>query len=372
MGISDVVFDEQRRGFALTCLRGLLRGVSVGYGLLVWHRAMAYRTGLFRSRSLGAYVVSIGNITVGGTGKTPLVIALAGALARSGHRVVVLSRGYKGNSSKPCVVSDGGRPLVPAEVSGDEPYLMAERLPGVPVVVGANRLAAGSLAVERFAPDVVVLDDGYQHLKLKRDLDVVVVDCGAPPQNSRLLPRGPLREPVSALGRADVLCLTHLDRCEDVGRIKQRLWQIHPGVPILEGRHRPVALRPLRAPTRDMGLGFLEGKSVFALSGIANPGSFRDLLEGWGCGVAGHAAFPDHHAYTPEDLTAVFREAKRLDADCVVTTAKDAVRIPAAWASDPPAFVLEIALEVDDLGGLLARIESGAAVLRRAAQETRC
>jgi tetraacyldisaccharide 4'-kinase len=355
--ISEVVFDEKKRSLALACLRGVLRALSVVYGVLVWHRALAYRLGLLKSYALDSYVVSVGNITVGGTGKTPLVMALARQLRDKGHRVVVLSRGYKGASRGVCLVSDGRQVLVSKELAGDEPYLLAQRLPGVPVIVGRDRYAAGRVAVERLAPDVVLLDDGFQHLKLRRDLDIVTIDCTAPFGNNRLLPRGPLREPLSALTRASLFCLTHAEQRAELDLIKQRLKSVKPNADLFEARHCPIALRTLSAPTEDLGTPFLSGKSVVALSAIANPESFCRMLEGLGCRLLGRVSFPDHHAYKPGDLQAAARQAKDLNADCIVTTAKDAVRLPEDWHSDPPTFVLEIAVEIEGIECILGRIE---------------
>ncbi len=197
---------------------------SLLYGLVVSLRILLYQKGIFQSRSLPCKVISVGNITLGGTGKTPFVCWLAERIQGEGYRVAVLSRGYKGNfSGSFSLVSDGERTLCDVRQGGDEPYLMAQKLKGIPVIVGPQRWISGRYAVERFRTEVVILDDGFQHLPLKRDLDLLLIDSSLPFGNGHLFPRGILREPLSGLSRADALILTKVGQSGNIKKIKENL-----------------------------------------------------------------------------------------------------------------------------------------------------
>jgi tetraacyldisaccharide 4'-kinase len=299
---------------------------SALYGLVVRLRRVLYQLHVFRTRSLPCRVISVGNITLGGTGKTPVVIQISKLLSRRGKRPVVISRGYgRGEENELLVVSDGRKIAVDAGRGGDEPFLIASKLPGVPVVVGADRYRAGMLAIERFRPDVLVLDDGYQHVRLGRDLNIALLDASDPFGNGRLFPAGILREPLSALNRADIVLITRADGAADPESLKTVVHRIS-GATIFTSRQVPVdlvddmtgATRPLTA---------LRGASVLAFSGIARPASFFSLLRDLGAVVRTELRYPDHYRYVASDLDAITRRATDEKLDMIITTEKDAVRL---------------------------------------------
>lgn len=316
------------------------------YGGVVRARAEAYRRGRRRRRTLPVPVISVGNLAVGGTGKTPMVIHLAAALMTFGRRPGVLSRGYRGRAEggPPLLVADGTSLLSDPETAGDEPYLIASRLPGVPVAVCADRAEGGRLLLERARPDVVLLDDGFQHLALARDAEVVLLDGDAPFGNGRLLPRGPLREPPEALKRADVVAV----RAEDglSASLERRLAALTDA--------RLVALR-----TEVEGITDLAGKpaelapgtAVFALCGIARPERFRTTVSSLGLAVAGFLDTGDHAAYGPERIGDCVARARAAGAQAVVTTAKDAVKLAGKWPDDLPLRVVQVGLATVPSGG---------------------
>ena len=233
---------HSKDGTAVSPLAPLLSGISAIYGAAQKLRASCYRQNLFRSQALPCRVISIGNLTVGGTGKTPMTIYLARNLQQSGKSVVVISRGYKGAAeSGGGIVSDGRNLLLDADQAGDEPYLMACRLPGIPVVVGKNRFEAGMLAVREFQPEIIVLDDAYQHLKLKRDINIILLDHDRPFGNSHLLPRGILREPKAALMRASACILTRSPQAADqeVSDKRSEIKSVLPEIPVFRSFHDP-------------------------------------------------------------------------------------------------------------------------------------
>jgi tetraacyldisaccharide 4'-kinase len=324
---------EERWPFLATCLQA----VSLGYSGVVTAREAFYRKRLLQSQKLPCSVISVGNLTMGGTGKTPMTICVADLLRGIGYRVVILSRGYHGRAEKKGgVVSDGRHLLMGPDDAGDEPFMMAASLRDVPVIVGRNRYAAGMLAHERFAPDVVVLDDGFQHLRLFRDLDLVLLDRCRPLGNGHLFPRGPLRETASALGRADACIFTRGDLStpmdtEDVPFLPH-------GLPLFTTSHLPQVYRftgggddpPRRWPHGNLERWEpkrLKDRSVYAFSGIANNDEFRQSVENL-CGeVKGFCPFPDHYRYSDADLRRLLRKAEASRADTLVTTEKDFARI---------------------------------------------
>jgi len=341
---------EQTRGLRL--LRGVLYVLSLLYGVAVRIRILAYRSRLLlRDFRLPTKVISVGNIAVGGTGKTPLVMVLAESFQRWGNRVVIISRGYKRKGKGVVVVSDGRRILVDRERAGDEPYLFGLKLKDVPVIVGESRHLAGWVAIRDFAPDVLLVDDGFQHLKLRRDLDIVVIDGSNPFGNGTLLPRGILREPLSSLKRAHLFCLTRVDQSHQLEHLRVQLRKLNPKASLIETVHRPRRLRTLGSE-QGLPLAFLEGRKIFALSSLGNPDSFERTLEGLGAEIVGRARYRDHHDYTAEDLKAAWQQAKDLRSEGIVTTEKDVVRFPphfdplAALSTEIPIFVLEIRMDV--------------------------
>ncbi len=317
------------------------------YGAAVRLRSLGYRTGYLKIRRLPCRVISVGNIAVGGTGKTPMTILLAEMLRRRGFKPAVISRGYKGGAEKRGgIVSDGRKFYMDADKTGDEPWMMAGRLQkiGVPVVVGRNRFESGSLALKAFQPDVILLDDAFQHLKLWRDLNLVLLDSACPFGNNYLLPRGILREPVSALSRGDIFILTRNQGDDQVA--VDRLRNVIGNRPVYAASHRPflskwvpsdsIIQQALSESTTTFDLRMLQGRRVFGFSGIAGNDGFRQTLESLGCDLVGFTGFADHYQYSIDDGIALQRVAHQLGADVVCTTEKDYVRLARQmpWAVD--------------------------------------
>ena len=317
--------------------RPLLLPLNPLYRGAVALRTAAYRRGWFSTERLEVPVISVGNLTFGGTGKTPTVIALVRDLIALGRRPAILTRGYKRRDDRQIVVV-GPELRHTADAVGDEPLEMARRLPGVPVIVDADRVRGGREAIRRGA-DVVLLDDGFQHLRLERDLDLVVVDAGDPWGGGRLPPMGRLREPVDALGRADAVLVTKVpsEWRSLVAEIEKDISAANPDLPVLVARVEPN--RVLVPGDGWCDAGCLTDTRVFAVAGIGRPQGFSDTLVEAGAQVIGHEWLPDHHDYTAEDLARVVAAAKNLDA-VLVTTGKDAVKLP----PDAPAWVIETEL----------------------------
>lgn len=320
--IEDIMYG--RKSYPLT--GALLHVLSLAYGMVVRLRSRAYAAGLFRIRRLPCRVISVGNITLGGTGKTPTVINIAGLLARSGRRPLVVSRGYgRADESKVTIVSDGASCIVDPATGGDEPTLIAARLPQVPVVAGSDRHRAGIFALERFQPDVVVLDDGYQHIRLGRDLNIALVDGADPFGNGRLFPAGILREPLDALHRADCVVITRDDQAADLAALKETIRK-HTMAGIFTARYAPRDCVNI-ASGEIMPFEPLRGAALFAFAGIARPESLVSLLRSLGAEVRELRSFPDHHPYTRKELDDMIAEAADRGAEMLMTTEKDGVRL---------------------------------------------
>ncbi len=305
-----------------------------------------YESRILSSKTLGVPVISIGNLTVGGTGKTPVTIDLARNLMQFGLKVGVLSRGYKRQSSqKVLVVSDGRQILVDSMQAGDEPYLIAKSTPGAVVIVSSDRYAGGQLAINDYGCDVLILDDGFQHLKLSRNFDVVIYDYNDDPSTLQLLPAGRLREPLASISRADCLVISKVPDNPDPKRlsaIRIMANNYKPGIPILSCRfeadkfHRVYSNQNVTITTRG------EGTRVFAFCGIARPeGFFKNLLEA-GCVVVGKQTFPDHHWLSSAELEKLSADFKNSGAEFLVTTQKDRVRLPDDFIDQVP--LAELAL----------------------------
>ncbi len=312
-------------------------------------RGALYAGGVLRAARAGVPVISIGNLAVGGAGKTPAAMAVASRLLARGRRVAVLSRGYGAVRSDARVVSDGQRVLLSADEGSDEGVLVARRLPGVAVLCGPRRSELAGLARGALGADVLLLDDGFQHRALARDLDVVVLDAANPFGNGHLLPRGPNREPRNALRRAGLVWLSRVDGATPDGlEALRRLAREATGHDPVETRHRPLDVLDGRLVTAH-GLAALQGRRVRLLVGIARPGAFRRTVEGLGAVVTGERRFRDHHRFSEAELLDVLGPAGRSrsqDEDWVLTTEKDAVRLGAEAAAHPRLRVLRIEAEV--------------------------
>jgi tetraacyldisaccharide 4'-kinase len=328
-------------------------------------RLWLYRKRILHDQPLGSLVVVVGNLTVGGTGKTPVVEKFARALRDRGRRVAILSRGYKSKAPPlwrkwwyalthtaeppPRVVSDGREVLLDSEQAGDEPYMLARNLPGVVVLVDKNRVKAGTYAIRRFGCDTLVLDDGFQYLPLKGRLNLLLVDKTNPFGNGHLLPRGILREPIKHLRRASYVFLTKSDGRRDA-ELEETIRRHNPGVDLIECAHRPQYLQLLgSAPGSAEGrlpLSHLAGKRVGAFSGIATPESFEKFLRDLEGEIAFARRFLDHYRFEYEDFVSIFSEALEKRVEFIVTTEKDAVRIPADLPCPVPVYYLRLEIEI--------------------------
>lgn len=308
-------------------LRSLLLLLSLFYNWGVGLRLWAYRRGIFRSNTLPVFVISIGNLTVGGTGKTPAVEMLAKwALAQS-YRPAVLSKGYGGRfTGNVLEVSDGAEIKTTPKVSGDEPYLLAKALPGVPVIVSKTRYRGGLWACKKFLSNFLILDDGFQHLELERNVNIALLDASNPFGNGFSLPRGPMREPAEQLKRADVCIITRYGRDERRGEAVRLLENRFPNLPFFVSDHVPTGVVfPTMGQVLDLRA--LEGKRVVGFAGIAHPDSLKDTLKELGAELVHFQAFGDHHRYTSADIAGLLERRKAFGADYVVTTSKDWVKL---------------------------------------------
>jgi len=300
---------------------------------------------MFRKTTLNTPVISIGNITVGGTGKTPLAQFVARHFLDTGRKPVIVSRGYRKEGATLAVVSDGKRLLLSPRRSGDEPYLLARTLPGVPVIVSPNRALAGFVAVSRFAPDVVIMDDAFQHMKLARNLDIVLVDAVNPFGNEKTLPGGTLREPPPNLARADVIVVSRSDQTDRLSELRERLRSLNPSAPVVLGVHAPDGL--LVHPTGDsLDLTILKNARVLAVSSIGNPWSFAESVRTLGAEVLDHLRFPNHAKYRHRALSRIADAARQLCCEAIITTEKDAVRLPSHIDCGCPIWVLSIRFRI--------------------------
>jgi tetraacyldisaccharide 4'-kinase len=323
--------------------RHFLTVMETGYRGALGAREWLYRRGVLSSRAVRPVVVSIGNVTVGGTGKTPAAELAALTLAALGRAPAIVSRGYRRRSRGVQIVADTASIRLDPEEAGDEPFVLARRLPGVPVVVGSNRHEAARLAVERFGVTAIVLDDGFQHRTLGKDLEIVMVRAAAPWGNGRLLPGGPLREPLSALRRADLIVATGADDAKDIESVRTSVEGHAPGVPVLAAAYVPAEC--WRAGRMEpVPLAHLDGLRLVAFAGIASPAGFERTLRDVGARVEVFVAFDDHHWYSAADLASLGTRARALGVDGLVTTEKDWARLRALPLPATPLFVLSIKL----------------------------
>ncbi|WP_447973295.1 tetraacyldisaccharide 4'-kinase [Nitrospira sp. Kam-Ns4a] len=328
-------------------VRGLLSALAIPYGLAVRTRVALYERGWLARRRLPGRVVSVGNLTLGGTGKTPVVIWLVGQLLARGFRVAVLSRGYRRTTgASRLLVSDGRRILAGPAEAGDEPSVIARRCPGAVVAVGADRYGLGRWVLEYVPVDCFVLDDGFQHLALHRDADLLLVDASAPDDLAALFPAGRLREPLSAAARATALLLTRVgpgvDPEQVLGPLRAAGPLAMPPILVRFGGEGCITVATGREEPADV----LAGRKVLACCGIGNPASFRATLADLNVTVVDEAVFPDHHAYTARELSALLERAGRLGAELVVTTEKDAVKLAPLVGAEERVRAVRIGLEI--------------------------
>jgi tetraacyldisaccharide 4'-kinase len=345
-------------GAFLQVLSWLFNGVAQA-------RLWLYQNRILHDQPLGCLVVVVGNLTVGGTGKTPVVEKFATALRDRGRKVAILSRGYKSKrpplwrrwwyalthteEPPPKIVSDGEHVLLDSDEAGDEPFMLARNLPGVIVLVDKNRVKAGAFAIKKFGCDTLVLDDGFQYLPLKGRLNLLLVDKTNPFGNGHLLPRGILREPIKHLKRASYVFLTKSNGERDTD-LEALIKKHNPEVDIIECAHQPKHLQRFGvaadAPGAREPLTFLKGRRVMAFSGIATPESFEKFLRDLGALIVARERFLDHYRYADEDFEALFATARAEGAECLVTTEKDAVRIPENYRCALPLYYLRLEIEI--------------------------
>lgn len=328
--------DEQSLSIAL--LRAALLAPAALYGIGSGVRNYAFDTGVLPQHRLPVPVISVGGLTVGGSGKTPVVRFLAERLVDLGYKPAILSRGYGRKERQPLVVT----PNQTWREVGDEPLSQATALPGVPVLVGPDRVLTGLIATQNLGADILLMDDGFQHRRMVRSIDLVVIDAAHPVGNGRLLPAGPLREPVRSLSRAHAVFLTRTDQTASTESARRLVQQNAPGLPIIETVYCPTRLVRL-ANAEHIPFDDLNGQRVVTLSGIANPRSFERTLEAIGATVVHSARYPDHHPFTPVDMERVYRLAQEHKAAWIVTTEKDAMRLPTVILQ-PHLVRLDIAL----------------------------
>jgi tetraacyldisaccharide 4'-kinase len=324
------VITRKATGFVPTLLLTLLTPLSYVYAAIVNFRNWLYDCRLLKSRRLPPTVISVGNIVFGGTGKTPVVIWIAKALQEAGYRPAILLRGYHREEKTPAthVVSDGREIMASVETSGDEAVMIARELPSVPVLIGKDRYETGCHALQRLKCDVLILDDGFQHRKLARDLDIVAVDATQPFGTKRLLPAGTLREPISALRRADLIMLTRVDMAESADEIREDIASLAGDTPIVESRHNPTRLYRL-GKDEDVDFSILKGKNLFAVCGIGNPDTLAETLRRYEPQYIDLLPFPDHHQYSRADVVRIQTEAQQARADFIITTRKDELKLAA-------------------------------------------
>ncbi len=350
------VISKEVQGKRAACLRGLLRVLSWVFYLLVQLRLLLFKHRILRASTLGCQVISVGNVTVGGTGKTPIVETFARSLHQKGRKVAILSRGYKSRKTPfwekilrkeerlPRVVSNGEQLLLNSDLAGDEPFMLASNLPEVAVLVDKDRVKSGKYAIRKLGCDTLVLDDGFQYLGLQHRMDIVLVDYTNPFGYSRLLPRGLLREPARNIKRAGFIFIT---KCPPEGapELKATLRALNPYAEISECRHTSKYLKNLY--TREqLGLDAIEGRKVATISGIAVPQGFENGVRTLGAEIVYSARYADHHRYTQQEIIETINKAVHAGAEMIVTTEKDAVRFPRIDRCDLPVIYLRVEIEM--------------------------
>src|ERR1022692_2131191 len=358
--VLEVIFEE-RHDFKARLMRAFLFGSSKIFQVLVKIRRWLYNLRILRDKTLGVQVIAIGNLTVGGTGKTPVVEKFARELRDAGRTVAILSRGYRSkpaplhqkilnkillreDQTPPRIVSDGKSLLLDSETAGDEPYMLASNLKDVVVLVDKDRVKSGRYAIEKFGCDTLLLDDGFQYWELRgRRHDVVLIDCQQPFGNGHLLPRGTLREPPSHLARAHTIFITKSDG--NTGQLRARIARLNTTAAVIECVHQPMYFEDVFSGERK-GLDFLAGKKVASLSGIAQPESFEKSIVKLGAELVYSKRFADHHRFTQQEILNTIKRSKKRQADAIITTQKDAVRFPKLDRRDLPIYFMRVEIKI--------------------------
>ncbi len=355
------VIEGRQPGKRAALLRFGLGQLARLFAFIVQMRLRFYRWGILRPHTLGCQVLSVGNLTVGGTGKTPVVEVFARSLQAQGRKVAILSRGYKRKKPPflkrlkgrltfqkygppPLVVSDGTRLLLNSTISGDEPYMLASNLPNVAVIVAKNRVNAGQYAIKKLGCDTLILDDGFQYMRLRHRLDIVLVDRTNPFGNRQVLPRGLLREPIRNIRRAGFIFITKSNG-DGAPELKQQLRELNQQAEISECRHCARYVQDVFSGERHE-LSRLQGLQVSAISAIAVPKGFEEELERQGATVLYHKTYADHHRYSQQEILDFINDSIQRGAQAIVTTEKDAVRFPFIDRRDLPIYFLRVEIEM--------------------------
>lgn len=321
------VIRGNKKGLLAYSIRLKLKLFSYVYGLAVLTRNFMYNNNILTKNRVDAKTISIGNITTGGTGKTPAVEAFASQLKSLGHDVVVISRGYRGDNKNPLVVSNGNRILAGSKLAGDEAFMLAHKLADTPVVICRDRLKAARYVQKEFNPDFILLDDGFQHRRIIRDFDIVLIDATNPFGYNHLIPRGLLRESKSSLKRADGFIITRVDQvsANKLEEIIEELKYYNDLSYIYLSWHQSSHLQNING--EKLNLDKLKNKKVIAFSGLGNPEAFEASLKNQGCRLVKHFIFPDHYSYRKEDFKQIARQFSNQDLDYLITTGKDLVKL---------------------------------------------
>jgi tetraacyldisaccharide 4'-kinase len=355
------VISEERRGARAALVRWGLYLLSKVFQVAVKARHFLYSVRILRDSTLGVQVIAIGNLTLGGTGKTPVVEKFARELQNQGRTVAILSRGYRSkppplrkwlldkllfreDRNPPRVVSDGKSLLLDSEVAGDEPYMLASNLKDVVVLVDKDRVKSGRYAIEKFGCDTLLLDDGFQYWKLRgRRQDIVLVDRQQPFGNEQMLPRGTLREPPARLARANTIFITKSDGKTE--ELRRRIQQYNPAAGIIECIHHPLYFEDVFTGQQH-GLELIQGRRLASLSGIAQPESFEQSLVSLGGNVVYSKRFADHHRFTQQEILNVINRGKKREAEFIITTQKDAVRFPKLDRRDLSILFMRVEIKI--------------------------
>lgn len=358
--VLEVIF-EQRRGKRAGIVRFLLLLLSKAFAGAVKLRRFLYHFRILRDSTLGVQVIAIGNLTVGGTGKTPVVEKFARELTDQGRKVAILSRGYRSkppplrqrlmnklflreDTTPPRVVSDGRSLLLDSEAAGDEPYMLASNLKDVVVLVDKDRVKSGRYAIEKYGCDTLLLDDGYQYWKLRgRRSDIVLIDRQQPFGNEHMLPRGTLREPPSHLARATTIFITKSDG--NTRELRQRIARYNNRAGIIECIHHPLYFEDVFTGEQH-GMDLIKGMKVASLSGIAQPESFEQSLIDLGGELVYAKRYADHHRFTQQEIINAINRGKKRQARAIITTQKDAVRFPKIDRRDLPIFFMRVEIKI--------------------------
>lgn len=324
------IISGARKGFFATLSRAILAGLEVIYSAVISLRNWTFEQQIIKSNQLPIPVISVGNLTAGGTGKTPIVLFLAEWLFSMGHRPAIVMRGYgaKVDLSKSHLVSDGSGHQLSISEAGDEATQLVKKMPGLPVWIGANRFTSGLEAIKKNKADVILMDDGFQHRKLFRDVDIVVIDALQPWGYCHVLPRGLLREKVTGLQRADIAVITRSDLLPEVelNRLKAKIQKHSPEIPIFETAHEPRKVIDLSGQDV-ISLSECQGKKVHLFCGLGNPQGFFQTARNAGFSVTGQTAFPDHHSYEENEIQSLCDQARDEGAIALLTTEKDGVKL---------------------------------------------